>query len=206
MKKIIDKLKNMLKINKNLFIFLLVLSIVGIISGTVLSLMLNNDDQKLVTEYLGNFFNNTNKLESSKTLINTLIMTLGFSVLIYLLGISVIGFIIILFMLFGKAFVLGFSVGAIIQTYKIKGILYALIYVFPHHIINLMFFIILSAFALVLSFKIIGNITKYKKIDFSGMKRYNTVFLITIITLTITSLYEVAVMPKLCGIVITLLK
>ncbi len=206
MKKIINKAKNVLKINKKLFVFLLVLSIVGIVSGTMLSLMLNADDQKLVTEYLNNFFNNTDKVDTTNTLINTLIMTLGFSLLIYLLGISVIGFVVILFMLFGKAFVLGFSLGSIITTYKFKGIVYALIYVFPHHIINLILFIILSGMALIMSFKIINNMTKEKKIDFSGIKKYNYVLLITLGILILTTLYEVYAMPNILNLFLNILK
>ena len=206
MKKLINKAKNVLKINKKLFAFLLTLVIIGVISGATLSLMINAEDQKLVSEYLGNFFNNTSSLDTTNTIINTLIMTIGFSLLIYLLGISVIGFVIILFMLFGKAFVLGFSVGSIITTYKIKGIVYAFIYVFPHHIINLILFIILSGIALVMSFKIINNITKEKKIDFTGIKKYNKVFLITICILLLTSLYEVYIMPKVLSFCITILK
>lgn len=206
MKKIINKAKNVLKINKKLFVFLLVLVIIGIISGTVLSLMLNDNDQKLVTDYLNSFFSNTNNINTTSTLINTLIMTLGFCILIYLLGISVIGFVIILFMLFGKAFVLGFSLGTIITTYKIKGIIYALIYIFPHHVINLIMFIILSGMALIMSFKIINNITKEKKIDFSGIKKYNYVLLITLGVLLLTSIYEVYAMPNILNLCLNILK
>lgn len=206
MKKIINKAKNALKINKKLFAFLLVLVIIGIISGTVLSLMLNDNDQKLVTDYLNSFFSNTNNINTTNTLINTLIMTLGFCILIYLLGISVIGFVIILFMLFGKAFVLGFSLGTIITTYKMKGIIYALIYIFPHHVINLIMFIILSGMALIMSFKIINNITKEKKIDFSGIKKYNYVLLITLGVLLLTSIYEVYAMPNILNLCLNILK
>lgn len=206
MKRTIDKLKNVLRINKKLFVFLIVLVIIGVIAGTVLSLILNNDDQKLVTEYLSNFLGNINKIDTTNTLINTLIMTLGFSILIYLLGISVIGFIVILFMLFGKAFVLGFSLGSIITTYKFKGIIYAFIYIFPHHIINLMLFIILSGLALIMSFKIISSITKEKKIDLSGMKKNNYALLISLVILTLTTIYEVYGMPKLLSLVLNILK
>lgn len=206
MKKTIDKLKNILKINKSLFIFLLVIVIIGIISGSVLSLLLNSDDQKLVTEYLGNFFNNISHLDKNNTLINTLIMTLGFSILIYLLGISVIGFIIILFMLFGKAFILGFSIASIIKCFKLKGVLYAFIYIFPHHIVNLIIYILLSAFALIVSFKIIINLYKNKKIDFSFIKKYNYVLLISLIILFIMTIYEVYFMPNILEYIISILK
>ena len=162
MKKTLDKLKKYLKINKYLFTFLLCLVVIAIISGTILSLSLNENDNKLVENYLGNFFNNINTLDKKNTLINTLLMTLGFSIVIYLLGLSVIGFIVIIFMLFGKAFVLGFSMGSIIKVYGIKGIIYSIAYIFPHHIINILLYIILSGISLIISFKIINILLKGK--------------------------------------------
>jgi stage II sporulation protein M len=206
MKKIMDMLKNKLKINKKLFIFLLVLVIIGIASGAILSLNLNIEDQKLVKNYLNNFFNNINNLDTKNTLINTLITTLGFSILIYLLGFSVVGLVIVLFMLFGKAFILGFSVSSIISIYKIKGIIYALIYIFPHHIINIFLFIILSGISLIISFKIINGLLKDKKIELPNMNKYNYTLLITLFIEILMVLYEIYLMPIVMNIIISFLK
>ena len=127
--------------------------------------------------------------------------------IIWLLGISVIGFILVIVILFLKAFVLGFSVGSIIATYKLKGVLIAFIYSFPHLIINILVFILIGAFALIMSFKIINSITSKKSLDFKHyMNRYLTVLVLSIIILTITSFYDIYAVPHILNFVITIIK
>ena len=154
MKKYMDKLKQNIHINKNLFVFLVVIIVVGIASGSIFVTVLNNEDKVLVSDYLNNFFNNlsTNNLYYSETLVNTLIFTLGSAFFIWILGISVIGFALILLFLFIKAFSLGFSIGSIIINFNFKGILVAGAYVIPHQIINLMIYLLICSYALILSY------------------------------------------------------
>jgi len=206
MKKRINSIKKHLKINKKLFVFLFVIVLVGIISGTILSLMLNSSDEKLVVTYLQTFFNNLSNLNTKENLINVLFGTLGLSIIVYLLGLSVIGFIIIIFIIFWKSFVLGFSLSSIINIYNLKGVLYAFIYIFPHQLINLLLFILFSGMALVFSFKIITNLTKEKKFDLTGIKKYNNSLIIILITGCLTSLYEVLVMPNILSFILNILK
>ena len=98
MKKYMEILRSNIRINKNLFVFLLVIIMVGLASGSVFVTILNESDKAMVSEYLNSFLTslNGNNLNYNVTLINTLIFTLGASLLIWLLGISVIGFILIL--------------------------------------------------------------------------------------------------------------
>ena len=137
MKKYMDKLRSNIRINKNLFVFLIVIIAVGVASGSVFVTILNDSDKTMVSDYLNNFFNNlnSNNLNYNGTLINTLIFTIGLAILIWALGISIIGFILILLFLFTKSFALGFSIGSIIINFNFKGVLVALAYVVPHHII-----------------------------------------------------------------------
>ena len=171
MKKYMDKLKSNIRINKNLFVFLVVIIAVGMASGSIFVTVLNDSDKMMVSDYLNNFLNNlnSNNLNYNGTLINTLIFTLGLAILIWILGISVIGFALILLFLFIKAFSLGFSVASIIINFNFKGILIALAYVVPHHIINLMIYLLISSYALVLSYRLISSFTKKKNFDFLHM-------------------------------------
>ena len=162
----------------------------------------------MVSDYLNNFFNNlnSNNLNYSGTLINTLIFTLGLVILIWILGISVIGFILILLFLFIKAFALGFSVGSIIINFNFKGILIALAYVVPHHIINLMIYLLISSYALVLSYRLINSFTKKKSFDFKGIfNRYLFIFGFSLIILLFSALYEVYLAPSLINMIVNIL-
>ena len=55
MKQKMDKLKLKLKSNNKLIIFLVVLTFIGIISGTIFSLIISANDKKIVSEYLADF-------------------------------------------------------------------------------------------------------------------------------------------------------
>ena len=203
-----DKLKSNIRINKNLFVFLVVIIAVGIAAGSVFVTVLNNEDKVMVSDYLNNFLNNlnSNNLNYSGTLVNTLIFTLGGAFLIWLLGISVIGFILILLFLFIKAFALGFSIGSIIINFNFKGILIALAYIVPHHIINMMIFLLISSYALILSYRLINSFTKKKSFEFKGIfNKYLFVLGFSLILLLISVLYEVYGAPKLINLIVSLL-
>ena len=77
MKKYMDKLKSNIRINKNLFVFLVVIIAVGVASGSIFVSVLNDSDKTMVSDYLNNFLNNlnSNNLNYNGTLINTLIFT-----------------------------------------------------------------------------------------------------------------------------------
>lgn len=209
MKKYMDKLRRNIHINKNLFVFLLVIVIVGIVGGSLFSTIIDSNDKKLVLEYLNTFFDSAKegKLNYDTSIINTLVFTVGFALIMWLLGVSIIGFFVVIFMLFMKGFILGFSISSIIASYGFKGVLLSLVYSFPHHIINILVFMLLTAYALIISFKLIKCITSKKPLDLKHiMHRYVIVLGISVILLIVTSLYEVYVVPKLLNIVMGVLK
>ena len=192
MKKYMDKLKSNIRINKNLFVFLVVIIAVGVAAGSIFVTLLNDSDKVMVSDYLNNFLNNlkTDNLNYSGTLINTIIFTLGAALLIWLLGISVIGFILILLFLFIKAFSLGFSIGSIIINFNFKGVLIAGAYIVPHHIINMMIYLLISSYALVLSYRLINSFTKKQTFEFKSVfNRYLFILGFSLIILLICVLY-----------------
>ena len=208
MKKSLSKIKSNIRINKNLFIFLLVIVMVGLASGSLLVTILNSEDKVMVSEYLNNFLTNLNgnNLNYSGAFLNTLIFTIGVAILIWLLGISVIGFALILIFLFIKAFSLGFSVASIIVNFNFKGVLLALAYIIPHHVINMMVYILISSYALILSYKLISSFTKKKNFDFKNiLNRYLFILLFSVVILFLSSLFEVYGTPILLKFVSSIL-
>ncbi|MDD2518999.1 MAG: stage II sporulation protein M [Bacilli bacterium] len=207
MKKQWDKLKSVFIINKQITIFLLGLSIIAVVAGAFYITILNKTDQSLVQTSINEFFSkiNNNNLNYIASLKNIILTNVGFIIIIWLLGISVIGIPIIIFLFFSKAFVIGFSISSIIFNYKLKGTLLSLFYVFPHHIINIYIFIILIAYAISLSFKIIESIIKRKSIDFKlVMNKYLYVLLVSLIVIVATSLFEIFVMPSILKVILSL--
>ncbi len=200
MKKYMNIIKSNIRINKNLFVFLAVIVAVGVASGSIFVTFLNSSDKQIVINYLNDFLNsiNSSKLNYGITLTNTLIFTLGIGLLIWLLGISIIGFIFIILILFIKSFSLGFSLGSIIINFKFKGIMLSFLYIVPHHVINMMIYILISSYALILSYKLINSFMKKTAFDFKNIfQRYNFILMFSLIVLSISTLYEVYCMPYL---------
>lgn len=198
MKKYLDKLKKKLYFNKNLFVFLFVLVIVGLFAGALFSVILSDSDKKMVADYLNDFLLNLSKdeLNTNISFFNTLIFTLGFTLLIWIFGISIVGVLLVLPFLFLKSFVLGFSVGSILINFKFKGIILSLLYIVPHHVINLLIYILVCAYSIMISYRMINCMRNKLKFDFKlFMSKYTFILFFSLFILLISSLYESFILP-----------
>lgn len=209
MAKTVDKLKSKAKNNKTIILFLSIIAILGIIFGSIFITIISKSDQTLTKNYIENFMDtiSTDKINYMKCLKNTLISNISFITIIWLLGISLIGLPIIIFMYFSKCFVLGFSVAAFILKYKSKGVLLAFVYIFPHHLINLIFYTLLMLYALKFSIFLINAIFNKKTINFRAIIRvYIKIFIIVLISIIITSLFECFITPNILNRLTFLIK
>lgn len=209
MKKVMDKLKLAIKNNKKMIFFLGIIAIVAIVFGSLFSVMLNESDKNLVSEYISNFFENikNNNLNYIMALKNGSIGSLSYILIVWFLGISIIGMPIVLFMYFSKFFVIGFSISSIIKGYGFKGCLLSFAYIFPHQIIYIIAYTMLSMYSIKMSIKLISTIIKKDKIDFKPIiNKYLFVLLLSIITSLLALLFEVFVTPKFINIILPILK
>lgn len=209
MKKYLDKLSKLFNLNKTSIIFLFSLFIVGIICGSIFNIIINKNDQNIVSNYLSDFFLliNENKMSFLECFKDSILFNYGYALIIWALGISVIGLPILIFMFFGKSFSLGFTLSAIIKNYGVKGCLLVFGYVFPHCIINILLFLVLTLYATTLSIKLIKCIIKRKSIDFKPiMKKYIFILIVSLIVILLTSLYEAFLMPVVLEYILNLIK
>lgn len=209
MKKVMDKLKLAIKNNKKTIFFLGTVALIAIIFGSLFSVILNESDKNLVNEYISNFFENIkkNNLNYIMALKNGSISSLSYILIVWLLGISIIGMPIVLFMYFSKFFVIGFSISSIIKGYGIKGCLLSFAYIFPHQIIYIIAYTMLSIYSIKMSIKLISTIIKKDKIDFKPIiNKYLFVLLLSIITSLLALLFEVFVTPKFINLLLLLVK
>ena len=193
-----DKLKKIIKYDKKIMTFLNVIAVVGIIAGSIFMIILSKNDKETVLNSIKDFFNKliNNKFNFVGTLKNTVISNFLFSFIIWVIGISVVGVLIVIFIIFYKSFTLGFTISSIIYTYSIKGTLLALIYVFPHMVINLLVLLYLSSYSIKLSIILINSILRKDNLNFKAfINNYSKVFLLSIIFLIVTSLYESFIAP-----------
>lgn len=208
MNKIMDKLFSKVKINKKFFVFLLVLTLLALISGSLFTVMLDKADKAIITSYLKEFLTNIskNKIDYISVLKDSLFANTFLVVLIWLLGISVIGIPIILFLYFSQVFTFGFALSSIILNYKFKGVLFALIYAFPNNLIFLLVLLLLVSYSLILSIKLITTVIKKKQIDFKIISnKYVRILVISIIASFLCSIYETFALPNIIKLIIPIL-
>ncbi len=208
MKKLMDKLLNNIKFDKKYVFFSMVIVILGIITGSIFIVVLNSTDKSLVTEYISSFMDN---IKNNNIIVNDIIKNVFINNSLVILIISIIGFTFFLFpinilILFYKSFIIGFSLASIILTYNIKGILISLVYIFPHLIINILLFSLLTAFTLKLSIKMINYIIKKKEVNMRAyFNKYIYILILSIIIISITSLYESFIVTYLLKLVVKII-
>lgn len=198
MKKAMDKLLNNVRFDKRYVLFSIILVILGIVTGSLFVVILNSTDKSLVTEYITSFIegikNNTfNYVDTFK---NTIIINYAIIIIISIIGFTYFLFPINILILFYKAFIIGFSLAAFVLTYKIKGLILSIIYIFPHLLINILLISLLVAFTLKLSLNMIKSIIKKKEVNMRlYFNKYIYILILFIILITISSLYESFVAP-----------
>ena len=193
-------------VNKKLFLFLVIFSLTAIVLGSVFVVLLAKDNSLTITSKTKEFIEQINQLNYFESFKNVFSYNLLFLIIIWLIGISIIGIPITLILFFIKTFSLGFTISSFIITYKTKGVLINLIYIIPCQIINLIISIYLISISLIISFKLLESILKKKTISFNFMSSYKKVLFFTILIFLLSNLYEIFVMPHILNFVLHLIK
>ena len=203
MKKILDKLINNIKFDKRYVFFMLVIVILGIITGSLFIIILNSADKELIKEYISDYINNINNQDN---LYNNIMLNYSSVILISIIGFTYFLFPLNILILFYKAFVIGFSISSFIMCYKFKGLLLSILYVFPHHILNILFLSLITAFTVKLSIKMINHILKRHSVDLRlYFNKYMCMLLMVSILFIFTTLYETYIIPPLLNFLLKIL-
>ena len=195
MKKVIDKLLN---VDKKVLLFLTIICIIGIITGSVFMTILSNNDKNMIMESLTSFITEYEHLNIKSELINNLVINLSYIFIIWISGISIIGLPIVIFILFIKSFLISFTISSFIMKYKTKGIILGIVYNMPHLVINLVTYLYLGVYSIKLSMYIIDVLIKKKTLNFKYiLNRYLLILILSIFTIITSTLYETYIMPKI---------
>ena len=194
--------------NKKVNLFVIFIVILGIISGSLFLMVLNENDKSEVINEISTFMANinTNNINNLNSFKNSLIEGMILIILSWILGMSIIGVIFNIFFIYMKSFTIGFSISSFILVYKYKGILSSLVYTIPSQLINILIILILGVYTLLFSkylFKMI--FLKGKTVNLGKFfKKYVLVFGICIILCVISSLCEAYLLPSLLKVMIKL--
>ena len=204
--KLLDKLINSIRFDKKYVFFMLVIIIIGIITGSLFIIILNNTDKALVKEYIEEYVNSINT-DYKTNLYNNIMLNYSSVLIISIIGFTYFLFPINILILFYKAFVIGFSISSFIMCYGIKGLILSIIYTLPSEVLNILFLGLLTAFTTKLSIRMVNCIIHRKSVDLRAyLYKYIGILSIVVLLFIFTTLYETYIIPLLFKNVVKILK
>ncbi|UUZ94347.1 stage II sporulation protein M [Paenibacillus sp. P25] len=154
-------LEQYMKEHLSYYIFVGVIFVTGVIFGAVMVGALSLEQKQEITRYLGNFFSSveqgalTGDVQSSFR--ESFSMHIKWILIIWILGLSVIGSPLILILDFLKGVLVGFTVGYMVGTMSWKGLLFALVSVVPQNLIVIPTSLVCSATAIAFTVHLVKN-------------------------------------------------
>ena len=194
MEKIITEIKQ----NK-LLLLLTILTVISIIIGLLFPSLLKDNDQELIKNSITEFIKkiNENKLNHLEILISSSWNNILITIILLILGISLIGIPIIVIIHIFKCFITGFSITSILITYGPKGIITAIIYSIPN-ILNTLGSLLISYYAISFSITIFKCIFKKENKNWNSITRqYTKLTIFFILYSAIISILESYVIPNI---------
>ncbi len=183
-----------IKKNKYKYMFLITIILIGFIMGIIFSNILSYNDHQQISEVLKKYFlgiKNNQDINYLNNFINNFSVNYLYMLAIWIFGLSIIGIILNPFILYLKSFIIGLSVGVIISTYGLIGIIGVILYIFPHVLINLIVYLLLSFYGIKLSINLFKALFLKKNFNSSEfMHKYLVILGLSSLILLITTLYE----------------
>ncbi len=192
MKKLIDK--------KILLVSSILLGL-GILSGIIFFFITTSLDKMIVKNMMNEFVSIKTNVTFS-TFINSFKYNIIYIVIITLSSLLVIFSPLVLLINYYKGLTIGFLISSTISTFKLKGILYFVALLFPHHILMSILLIIYSSIMFKLSLKLLKVIYMNEPINLNiFIKKVLILFLTSFIVCIIISLLEIYISPLLLGLI-----
>jgi len=185
------------KKNKTLKI-ILILTIISFIAGILFNAMLDTASKKEITNNINNLLKNiANYSLNSKNIIKTIINNFSLVLVIWLLGISIIGIPFILFFYLFRIFMFSFEIVSLFSNLGFNNFLFIVIYIIPSLLIICLHFI-LSYYSI--SYSIVLSKMIFLKDNYNLKtitKKYIKILLLSIFFILLISIIETLIIPKI---------
>lgn len=192
MKKLIDK--------KILLVSSILLGL-GILSGIIFFFITTSLDKMIVKNMMNEFVSIKTNVTFS-TFINSFKYNIIYIVIITLSSLLVIFSPLVLLINYYKGLTIGFLISSTISTFKLKGILYFVAILFPHHILMSILLLIYSSIMFKLSLKLLKVIYMNEPMNLNiFIKKVLILFITSFIVCIIISLLEIYISPLLLSLI-----
>ena len=190
---------------KKIYLVFISMILLSILFGFFFYFIISDNNKLLVIDIQKNYFKgiSSNNINYLSSFFNSFFTNFMYIFIIFLLGLSVVGFIFIIGIVLMKGFILGFTISSIIGTFGIKGIILSFIYVFPHQLLFLIILLLMCYYGCSFCYRLFRNLFIRTIVNFKSIKdKYLKVFVVSLIGGIVCSLYEVFIVPSLISIFI----
>lgn len=162
---------------------MIILFLTGIIFGAIIVNSMNFVQKQDLYFYLERYFGQIvsgEKIENMTILMSSFFYHAKYLLLLFVLGLSVIGLPVVWVLLFLKGLVVGFSVGFIVNQLGLKGLLLAALSIAPQNFLIIPIYIIAGSLSMIFSLTLLGKLftRKISQPILQPFGRYVSVFLI----------------------------
>ncbi|WP_226034617.1 stage II sporulation protein M [Aquibacillus saliphilus] len=190
-----------------IYFFMLVLFLIGIIFGAVIVNSMNFIQKQDLFFYLDRFFGQLMEgpiLDRQEMLKSSFFYHLKYLLLLFILGLSVIGLPVIWILLFVKGLVVGFSVGFFVNQMGWHGLLFAAASIAPQNLLIIPIYLVAGSLAMIFSLTLLRKLftRKLQQPILQPFLRYTTLYLSLILMIALAAIVESFVANEAMQIVI----
>lgn len=186
--------------NFKIYILVMAFFIIGIVMGTIIDITISSSQKSAIAKYVMGFLDYKNRNVSNIYLLKlSMLSNLKVLALMWILGASVLGFPIILFVIGYKGFAIGFCSTFFIEKFSLKGFLFVFLTIFPQNIILIPCLTIAAVTAIKFSRYMLDVLTGRRNLlkgeNSFHIGEYSIIYLIIFAFISCSSLIEAYLIP-----------
>ncbi|NBJ70234.1 MULTISPECIES: stage II sporulation protein M [Clostridia] len=186
---------NHVKEHTTIYLFMVILFLTGIIFGAILVNSMNFVQKQDLFFYLERFFKQVTDNEQAayiEIFKNSFFYHIKYLLLLFVLGLSVIGLPLVWILIFLKGLVVGFSVGFMVNQLGMNGLLLASLSIAPQNFLIIPVYIIAGSLAMIFSLTLLSKLftNRIAQPVFQPFGRYVLLFSLLILFASIAALLE----------------
>jgi len=199
-----------IKANIVAYFFMILIFFIGVVVGALAVRTLPDEQKVELIGYLHMFFTGLTQGTENITNGGNMLSSIMFNnaktiVVMWVLGFTIVGIPFVLFILFTRGFIIGFTVGFLVNEYVMRGLLFAFASVLPHNFFAIPAVLVMGVSATKFSLLLVRRKT-YGKINlwYEAM-RYSVLCMVMLVVMLFSTLIEVYISPVFMKLVATLL-
>ncbi len=158
---------NYFRKNVALYFFVLLLFVLGVMAGSLTVRALGADQKQELVDHLQVFLRglgpSADKVDPRAVMQRADSVHLKTAVVLWVLGVTIIGLPLVVGVIFVKGFVIGFSVGFLVEQMGLSGLVFSIFSIWPQNLVAVPAFLIIAASSISFSWMLLVNRLAHRK-------------------------------------------